>query len=141
MTVGVVEIEQHIALKSLSHTELQRIVIRLSNRGPDVECGILRMEERIVEDRSWSIVPLQLPERIVGNVSATNGRHGNSLVGALSSRQAARHAKDRKRARESWQNILEPGNVRNLVDCRAGIPMINQLIDCLVPGLTRHWIA
>ena len=69
------------------------------------------MEERIVEDRNWSIIPLQLPERVVGNVCASHGRHGDSLIGALRSRQVAAYPKDVERAGESRQDILEPGNV------------------------------
>src|SRR5258706_760162 len=119
------------------------MVVRLGNRRPGSQRGILRINEDRIGKCDRSVVPLRLAEGIVGKAAGRSAHAwvGDAHIRTLSGSEQCRYAQHTKRTRKTWQDGFEPGNGRNRRYRSTRITEINDLGHRLIRGRARLWIS
>ncbi len=107
----------------------------------------MRLIEHVVELRRtaaegtrravWPVVPKQLQERVVDNVSATHSFLREERIGSLRRRQRSVSPP----LRHEWEQVVEERNIRNRTDFAVCIPVSYQGVDRIVVAQARLRIA
>src|SRR5205085_8189256 len=143
MSVGVVDVERQVPSQSLGDRYLGRVVVRLRDRGPCRQRRVLRVDKKVIDPGNRTVVPLKLPESIIGK-AASDAAHAwisNTLIRTLSCRQRSSDAQHAEVTSKARQEVFEKRDWRHGSYGRTLIAKINQLPHRVVPRHTRLRIA
>src|SRR5215831_19815448 len=127
MAVGIVNVERDVLSQPLRQRELGRVVVGTSDRGPGRKCGVLRMDEYVVDGRNRQVIPLRLPEGVITK-STSDAAHGgirDPLVSPLRRRERSRYTQYAEITRQPRKHILKERNRRNARDWHSLVPVID----------------